>query len=649
MKRKKIINLILSLAVITSIFTPFSRVRCVNAESQNVDIMFIGDTHSHLEAFNTMFEGKYENMGGFARLKTLINTQKEKNPDTLLLDAGDFSMGTMFHTLFETEAAELLMIGDLGVEVTTIGNHEFDFDSEGLSNMIDVAIDSGEYIPPMVLCNVDWDACKDNAGAGKIKVAFEKYNVKPYTVIEKNGVKMAVIGVFGIDALDCAPTCELAFIDPVKAVKETVSDIKNNEDVDMIILLSHSGLGSDATTDIDGTNLVTSGESEDEVMAKSVPELDLIISGHSHTTVKKPLIYGDTYIVGCGEYTEQIGNLSMTRKEDGRWEMPYYELLATRDDVEEDLATKEKVDDFADGIDKQYLEQFGYTRKQVLAKNENVFDTWSDTYDIHTESNLGDILSDSFRVSASKALGEEVDFAVVPSGCIRDTIPLGDVTVNDVFSAYSLGIGPDGVCGYPLVKLYLSGKDVKLVTEVDATLSDLMHSARLYVSGLGFTYNPNRIPLNKVTDIWVIRDGNREEIIDDKKYSLVVDLYTLRMISSVENLSKGLLKINLTDENGNLVKDYENYIIHESDGTELKAWEAVAHYIDDFDDDKVPDRYSGWDGRKNVDESISSMFGKMNKYAVIIVSVVVIIFVLIALIIYQIIKGVRKRITSNRG
>ena len=150
-----------------------------------------------------------------------------------------------------------------------------------------------------------------------------------------------------------------------------------------------------------------------------------------------------------------------------------------------------------------------------MAKNENVFDTWSDTYDIHTESNLGDILSDSFRVSASKALGEEVDFAVVPSGCIRDTIPLGDVTVNDVFSAYSLGIGPDGVCGYPLVKLYLSGKDAKFVAEVDATLSDFMHSARLYASGLGFTYNPNRIPLNKVTDIWVIRDGNREEIIDN--------------------------------------------------------------------------------------------------------------------------------------
>lgn len=649
MRIKKILNIIVCFTILVSTILPIANVRNVNAKEQNIDIMFISDVHSHLEPFNTKFEGKNENIGGLARIKTLINNQKEKNPDTLILDGGDFSMGTMFHTLFETQAVELRMLGEIGVEVTTIGNHEFDFDSDGLVNMIDSALESNNVLPSMVLCNVDWDACKDSEGASHIKDAFSRYDVKPYKVIEKNGTKIAIIGVFGIDALDCAPTCELSFKNPVDAVKNTVAEIKSNENVDMIVLISHSGLGSDAKTDVDGTNLVTSGDSEDEVIAKSIPELDLIISGHSHTTVKEPLKYGDTYIVGCGEYTEQLGNLSMNKKEDGRWEMTSYELIATKDNIPEDLKTKEKIEEFDKEIDKEYLSQFGYTQNQILATNDIEFNTSLETYDIHTESNLGDILSDSFRDSASKALGEDIDLAVVPSGCIRDTIPIGDVTVSDAFKAYSLGIGPDGVCGYPLVKTYLHGHDLKTVVEVDATLSDYMHSARLYISGMGFTYNPNRIPLNKVTDIWIIKNGNREEIVDDEVYSLVTDLYTLRMISAVNNLSKGILKIGLVDENGIPITDYEKYIITESDGTELKAWEALARYIDSFEEDKVPERYASWDGRKNVDTSVSSLFGNPNIYGVVIIAIAIFIITILTLIIWLLLRIIKKRSTANRG
>ena len=629
--------------------SPFVSARDVHAKEQNVDIMFISDTHSHLDSFNTVFEGKHENMGGFARLNTLIKNQKEKNPDTIVLDAGDFSMGTLFHTLFETQAAELRMLGELGVEVTTIGNHEFDFQGESLAKMINAAIDSGDEIPSMVLCNVDWDSCKDNEGANAIKAAFEKYGVKPYTIIKKNNTRIAVIGVFGKDALSCAPTCELTFLDPVEAVKNTVKEIKDTEDVDMIIVLSHGGLGSDAKTDVDGTNLVTSGKSEDEVMAKSVPEIDLLISGHSHTTVKEPLKFKDTYIVGCGEYAEQIGNLSMSKREDGRWNITSYELLATREDVEKDAPTQEKINNFKKIIDDSYLEQFGYTQDQVLAKNDIVFETSLNTYEVHTETRLGDILSDSFRDSASNALGEDIDLAVVPSGCIRDTIPYGDVTVNDIFKAYSLGIGPDGVCGYPLVKTYLSGKDLRLVIEVDTTLSDFMHSARLYISGLGFTYNPKRVPINKATDIWIIKDGQREEIVDDKMYSLVVDLYTLRMISAVNDLSKGLLELEVMDENGSPITNFEDHIIHEPDGTELKAWEALARYIDGFDGDKIPERYASFDGRKNIDNNVSSMFGHINKYGLIIVLFVAALVAIIVLIICTIVKVTRKKLLSKRG
>lgn len=86
---------------------------------KHMDVLFTHDTHSHLNSFSTIVDGKQEEVGGFARLKTLIDEQKEKNPDTLYLDGGDFSMGTLIQTVYETEAAELRMLGYLGCDVTT--------------------------------------------------------------------------------------------------------------------------------------------------------------------------------------------------------------------------------------------------------------------------------------------------------------------------------------------------------------------------------------------------------------------------------------------------------------------------------------------------------------------------------------------------
>ena len=130
-----------------------------------------------------MVDGNTQTVGGFAKLKTLINNQTDKNPNTLILDAGDFSMGTLIQTVYESQAAELRMLGELGMEVTTLGNHEFDYKAEGLSNMMNVAINSGDYLPQMLLCNMDWEAMKASgltADQELILNAFEKYGVKDY-------------------------------------------------------------------------------------------------------------------------------------------------------------------------------------------------------------------------------------------------------------------------------------------------------------------------------------------------------------------------------------------------------------------------------------------------------------------------------------
>ena len=571
-----------------------------------VDIVFTHDTHSHLNTFTTMVDGLETELGGFARMNTLIEAQRAQTPDTLVIDGGDFSMGTLIQTVFETQAAELRMLGYLGCDVTTLGNHEFDYRSKGLANMLTSAQASGDAVPAMVVCNVDWDTMEAEGlteGQQRLKDAFAAYGVSDYTVLEKGDVDIAVVGVFGKDALACAPTCELKFEDPIEAVKQTVADIKANEDVDMIVCVSHSGTWEDES------------KSEDELLAKAVPDLDLILSGHTHTEIEKPIQHGSTYVVSCGEYGKNLGELTLTQQADGRWAMSAYELIPITSDIAVHAATQQTIDSFMDTVDTDYLARFGYTKDQVLAENDIVFSTQKDLENIHEEHNLGDIIADAYVYAVENAAdydGVPVDLAVVPSGTVRDTYARGDITVEQVFNSFSLGTGADGVPGYPLISVYLTGREIRTAAEIDASVSDFMTTARLYCSGLNFTYNPHRLLLNRVTDVCLEDDGQPVALEDDKLYRIVADLYSGQMLSAVTDMSYGILAIVPKYADGTPITDFEDVIITES-GRELKAWDSIARYMASFADTdgdgiaNVPAYYSTTHGRKLVDTSRSPL------------------------------------------
>ena len=616
--------------------------------TKQIDVLFTHDTHSHLDSFSTIVNGKQEKVGGFAKIKTLINEKKKEDPDTLILDGGDFSMGTLVQTVYDTEAAELRMLGSLGYDVTTFGNHEFDYRSKGLANMLKAAKSSGETLPEIVVCNVDWESMEKaglSDGQKQIQSAFETYGVKDYVMVQKGDVKIAVVGVFGKDALECAPTCELSFKDPIEAVKQTVEEIRKNEEADMIACVSHSGTWEDES------------KSEDELLAKAVPELDLIISGHTHSELPEAIQHGNTYIVSCGEYGRNLGSLSMTQNSDGRWDLSSYELIPVSEDVEADQETQKQIDALMDKVDTNYLADFGYTRKEVLAQNEVEFNSLEEMETKHEELNLGDIMSDAYVYAVENSEyydGDPVDVAVVPSGTVRDTYTKGDITVEDVYNSFSLGIGRDGVAGYPLINAYLTGKELKLVAEVDASVSDFMTTARLYCSGLNFTYNSHRMILNKVTDCYLTRtDGERIEIQDDKLYHVVTDLYTGQMLGSVMKMSYGLLSLEPKDKDGKPIENLEDQAIMEGD-RELKAWDAIARYMQSFDDTdgdgiaNVSEYYATTHGRKVVDDSknIISLIKNPNKFAVMIVLiclVILVIFVLVTVLIRKVVRKIRKK------
>ncbi|MDO4485164.1 MAG: 5'-nucleotidase C-terminal domain-containing protein [Bacillota bacterium] len=565
-------------------------------DTKTVSVVFTHDMHSHMDADKKEKNGRITESGGFARLKTVIDTIKKEQPDSFVLDAGDFSMGTPYQTIFSKEASELKMMEFIGIEATTLGNHEFDYRAEGLASMLESADKQG---PRLVAANIDWEKtlADDELGnsAKRLKDACDNYGVKEYEIIEHNGIKAAVFGLLGKNAADYAPESGLYFKDPVGTAAELTKRIEAEADPDIIICLSHCGTIENEKDVLE--------ETEDYILAEEVPEIDLIISGHSHTKLEEPVVVGNTVIASCGSYNDSAGHVVM-KPTAGHYELESYEMIALDESIVKDEKVEAELSEYRNLLDEEYFDNYGYSAGQTIAWNDIDFPDIEYLGLIQQEEPLGSLIADSYKYAVAKADAGGVQITVVPLGVIRGSLLRDEITVGDAFNVLSLGYGKDGLAGYPLVKAYLTGRELKAVAEVDASVSGFMGVARLYCSGLEYSWNDSRLIMNRAVDV-KYNDG--ETIIpieDDKLYSVVTDLYSCQMLGSVKEQSFGLLKIEPKDKDGNPIEDYEEHIIYDGD-RELKAWYALASYIDSFEGNQIPEYYSQVQGRKTEIDSIS--------------------------------------------
>ncbi len=592
-----------------------------------ISIVFSHDMHSHLEKFG--------------KIKTVVDETKAANDRTFVLDAGDFSMGTPYQTIFKQEASELRMMGFVGYDATTLGNHEFDYRSKGLTAMLTTAVDSGDPLPKMLISNIDWEktlAEEELANDGQaLKAALEVYGAQQeYTILERGGVRIAVFGIFGKESASYAPESGTYFKDPVETAAAVVEKIQKEEEVDLIVCLSHSGTSDDPEN------------SEDEILAREVEGIDLIISGHSHTELPEPIVIGDTVVASAGQYNDNLGTLTFT-KADGSYQLSHYELVALDDSIEDDEETLERTDQFKKMVDEQYFNLYGYSWDQKLLDNPVAFTPIDSFGAVQGEDTLGSLIADSYKYGVEEAEGDAyvlVDVAVAPSGVIRGSFAKGPVTAADAFNALSLGTGADGVAGYPLVSVYLTGAELKLAAEIDISVSEIMSPARLYFSGLNYTYNPNRLILNRAYDILVEdEEGNLSEPEDDKLYRVVADLYSAQMLGTVNSMSYGLLSVVPKDEDGNEITDYEEHIIYRQDGSELKEWYALAGYLESMDGEEITEKYAQTEGRKILEDSrsLGDLLKKPNRFFWMITGAAVLLVAVIALLIVLAVKLIKKR------
>lgn len=625
-------------------------------DADNVSVVFTHDMHSHMDADKKKESGSIVETGGFARLKTVMDDVKNDYPDTFMLDAGDFSMGTPYQTIFATEASELKMMDYIGIEATTFGNHEFDYRAEGLASMLKAAGNNG---PRIVSANIDWEATladeKLKKAAQLLKDSCDEYGITDYEIIEHSDVKAAVFGIMGNNAADYAPESGLIFKDPIDTALDVVSKIKSEAEVDVIICLSHCGTIENEDDTLE--------ETEDYQLAEAVPDIDLIISGHSHTKLEEPVVVGSTQIVSCGSYNDSAGHVVL-KKSGNRYTIKEYELISLDESIEPDKSADNELVKYRKLTDSEYFNKYGYNSSQMLAVNDIDFTDIEDFGLLQGEDSLGNLIADSYKFAVAEAEGGEikgysdggvasgevvsdqggVQITIVPAGVVRGSFFKGEITAADAFNVSSLGYGKDGLPGYPLVRAYLTGAELKAAAEVDASVSNFMGVARLYCSGLEYSWNDSRLIMNRAVDIRYNDGTVISELDDDKLYSVVSDLYSCQMLGTVNEKSYGLLKLEPKDSEGNPISDFEEQIIYDN-GREIKAWYALTSYIDSFINDEIPEYYGQLQGRKTeiISRNPVELFKQPNKIFWIAVTVVCIIVIALAVIVMTIYRKRKKK------
>ncbi len=232
------------------------------SKPKHLTVLHTNDVHSYIDPFPANHP-KNPNMGGVARRATLIESIKKENSNVLLLDAGDIFQGTPYFNYFGGEL-EFKLMSMMQYDVSTMGNHDFD-------NGID-----GFYAQ---LPNAKFDFVSANYD---FKNTILNGIVKPYKILKKEGIKVGVFGLgVQLDGLvDKRNYKETVYLDPVEIAQDMARVLKQEQQCDLVICLSH--IGYDYKNDPDKIC--------DLKLAARTKDIDLIIGGHTHTFLERPTI-----------------------------------------------------------------------------------------------------------------------------------------------------------------------------------------------------------------------------------------------------------------------------------------------------------------------------------------------------------------------
>ncbi len=410
-----------------------------------VRILYVNDFHGFAEPYKPY--GSDEMLGGISFLAAKAERLRKEKP-TLFLAAGDMIQGSNWANMFLGESVIELM-NAMQFDAMELGNHEFDFGVDVLRKRI------SEARFPVLCANVE--------GLDM---------VKPYTIREINGVKIAIIGVVTEDVpVSTHPknVVGLKFDPPSDVIQKYMEILKNKADI--IIVLSHLGL------------------SADRELAGKVHGLAAIVGGHSHTKVLTPVMIGGTAIVQAWEHGKALGVLDLT--------IEGHRVIKAEGRLVEIKPTGGISDTAVDAIVEKYR------KKEDAVLDETIGEALTDLDGERVrqqETNLGDLIADIIKNAA------HADAAIIGGGSIRTSIKKGEIKIKDVYSASPFN---DYV-----VAVRLTGRQILEALEHGVSAVEDNAGRFPQVSGLKFVYSRSAPVGSRVKEVMI----NGQKADPDKEY-----------------------------------------------------------------------------------------------------------------------------------
>lgn len=562
-------------------------------EEKKIVILHTNDLHSRLNGFSPEAEytptspGDDETRGGFARIAAILRTEKRNNPGiTLTVDAGDFLMGTLFHAMELKTGFQLRLMKQMGYDIVCLGNHEFDFGPAKTAGIINSSLAKGE-IPPLLLSNAVLSA--EESGDDELEKLYDTKVVLRKFILERDGLKIGFFSLLGKNAVEVAPLSKpVSFAKQVPFARKMVRELKK-DGCDIVICLSHSGVSRDKKGNWTG---------EDIRLTKKVRGIDVIVSGHSHSKITEPVIIKGVPVVQTGEYGQNVGRLELVWK-NGSVSVSDYRLIPVDDSITGESDIIAAVEEQQSLLAQEILAPLGLSYSDPVAETDFLLEC-NEQGDFRS-SNLGPMIADAIHSYVNRHSSDGCDIGMVAVGVIRDWMVPGVMTAPDVFRIMSLGSGDDDLPGYPLARLYVTGRELKNILEILMIAHKSSPSNHCFYSGLRVSYDPGRMLFNKINSIEILgANGETRDVSfskdDTSLYSISANSYMLEFIGIIKKMSFGLIKVLPKDASGNPVTDMNRAVIdmdEEQPGVqEGKEWLALLEYIrsmKDIDNNQIPD------------------------------------------------------------
>lgn len=484
-------------------------------------------------------------LANIARKVTAVKEVRAKKPNALLLDAGDVFSGTLYFNEFKGQA-DLAFMNLMKYDVMTFGNHEFDLGStpEGHQALVDF-IKGSQF--PFVSSNVDFSKDTKFIGLFTDLISSEPQNGKIYNGIikEMNGEKVGIFGLTTAETKDISSPGSIAFEDYITEAKKAVKAFED-KGVNKIIALTHIGYDDNPAYD------------NDQILAKSVEGIDVIVGGHSHTQLDKPVVVDKnivgqakdtTLIVQAYQYNDYLGTLDVTFNNKGVVVAHNGALLKVADYVE-DAQALATLKPFKDKVEELSNTETGTTASIALDNPRTGGDNTKPSVR-KNETPLGNLITDGMLKKA-KQYNNDVIMALQNGGGIRAGINQGPITVGEVITVLPFG--------NTLATMSLTGKELKEALEVSVGQYPAENGGFLHVSGAKVEFDSSKAKGQRIVKVsYMDGQGKYVGIQDNVTYTIATNAFTAKGGDGYDVFKKAYEEGRVTDLG---LSDWENLAEH---------------------------------------------------------------------------------------